>query len=167
MRTLYITRHAKSDWTDPELDDFHRGLNQRGLRDAPFMANAFAQRNEPVDLLLSSTAVRALMTAHQFAKALGRDKDVVVEERGLYLADLPSLIKRVNTLPDTAERVMLFGHNPGLSDLVEYLGDADLGELPTCAIVRLDLLIGSWSEASMGLASVVWCDHPKLHPGMH
>lgn len=167
MRTLYITRHAKSSWSDPELDDFHRGLNDRGLRDAPFMAKAFAERNEPVDLLVSSTAVRALMTARHFTQALGRGKEEIVEERGLYLADLSTLIKRVNTLPDTAQRVMLFGHNPGLSDLVEYLGDADLGEVPTCAIVRLDLVIDSWAEASMGLASLVWYDHPKLHPGIH
>jgi phosphohistidine phosphatase len=167
MRTLYITRHAKSDWSDPALDDFHRGLNERGLRDAPYMAHAFARRNEPVDLLVSSTAVRALMTARPFATALGRDKHTIVEERGLYLADLPTLISRVNTLPDAAERIMLFGHNPGLSDLVEHLGDVDLGEVPTCAIVRLDLIIGSWAEASKGLASVVWYDHPKRHPGLH
>ncbi len=165
MRTLYITRHAKSSWDDPGQDDFHRGLNERGLRDSPFMAKAFAERNEPVDVLLSSTAVRALMTARHFAEALGRDRDSIAEDRNLYLADLPTLIKRVTKLPDDAHRIMLFGHNPGLSELAEYLGDGDLGELPTCAIVRLDMMIDSWAEASMGLATMVWYDHPKRHSG--
>jgi len=164
MRTLYIVRHAKSSWSDPAVDDFHRPLNERGQRDAPFMAHAFHTRNEPVDLLVSSPAVRALSTARHFAKALGIDKGAIVEDRSLYLADLPTLLKRVNQLPDTADRVVLFGHNPGLSDLVEHLGDDDLGELPTCAVVRIDLPIDAWAEASMGLGTVVWHDHPKQHP---
>ena len=46
MRTLYITRHAKSSWDDPRADDFHRPLNDRGQRDAPFMAQVFSSRNE-------------------------------------------------------------------------------------------------------------------------
>ncbi|MBL8002593.1 MAG: histidine phosphatase family protein [Flavobacteriales bacterium] len=164
MRTLYITRHAKSSWSDPRLDDFHRPLNERGLRDAPFMARVFRSRNEPLDLLVSSTAIRALSTARTFAAELGSPPEAIVEDRAMYLAELPALIKRVNQLPDSAARVMLFGHNPGLSDLVEYLGDGDLGELPTCAVVRIDLLIDSWAEASMGLGTVVWHDHPKQHP---
>ncbi len=163
MRTLYITRHAKSSWDDPRADDFHRPLNDRGQRDAPFMAQVFSSRNEPVDLLMSSTAVRALSTAHLFAKSMGKERSAVQEDRLMYLADLPTLIKRVEQLPDSAKRVMLFGHNPGLSELVEYLGDADLGEIPTCAIVRIDLPIDSWAEASMGLGSVVWSDFPKRH----
>ncbi len=36
MRTLYLTRHAKSSWDDPDTDDFHRALNARGERD-PFI----------------------------------------------------------------------------------------------------------------------------------
>lgn len=161
MRTLYITRHAKSSWSDPALDDFHRPLNDRGRRDAPFMARVFASRNEPVDLLVSSPAVRALSTARIFAEALGGMS--VSEERSLYLAELPALIKRVNTLPDTATRVMLVGHNPGLSELAEHLGDDDLGEVPTCAVLRIDLPIDHWNEAAMGLGTVVWYDHPKRH----
>ena len=163
MRTLYITRHAKSSWDDPRADDFHRPLNDRGQRDAPFMAQVFRSRNEPVDLLMSRTAVRALTTAHLFAMALSVERAAVQEDRMMYLAELPALIKRVDQLPDSAKRVMLFGHNPGLSELVEFLGDADLGEIPTCATVRIDLPINSWREASRGLGSVVWSDFPKRH----
>jgi phosphohistidine phosphatase len=128
------------------------------------MARVFRSRNEPIDLLVSSPAVRALSTARTFATEIGTPFEAIVQDRTMYLAELPALIKRVNQLPDSAARVMLFGHNPGLSDLVEYLGDGDLGELPTCAVVRIDLVIDSWAEASMGLGTVVWHDHPKQHP---
>ena len=70
MRTLYICRHAKSSWADPGQDDFDRPLNERGLLDAPRMAKIFRERGEPVDLIVTSPAVRALTTARFFAKEL-------------------------------------------------------------------------------------------------
>ena len=110
MRTLYITRHAKSSWDDPRADDFHRPLNDRGQRDAPFMAQVFSSRNEPVDLLMSSTAVRALSTAHLFAKSMGKERSAVQEDRMMYLADLPTLIKRVEPVyPDIAREARVEG----------------------------------------------------------
>ncbi|WP_268812262.1 SixA phosphatase family protein [Arcobacter defluvii] len=38
MKKLVLIRHAKSDWSNPFLEDFDRALNKRGLKDAPFMA---------------------------------------------------------------------------------------------------------------------------------
>ena len=38
MRELILIRHAKSDWSNPLLDDFERPLNKRGEKNAPFMA---------------------------------------------------------------------------------------------------------------------------------
>lgn len=34
MRTLLLLRHAKSDWSHPELADHDRPLNRRGKRNA-------------------------------------------------------------------------------------------------------------------------------------
>src|SRR4051812_47768063 len=35
MKTLLLLRHAKSSWQDPNLSDFERPLNGRGLKAAP------------------------------------------------------------------------------------------------------------------------------------
>lgn len=163
MRTLYLTRHAKSSWADPGMDDFHRPLNERGERDAPFMARVFKERGEPVDRLVSSPAVRAITTARSFAGALGVPDDRIQQERGIYQAPAEALLHLVNRLPDEWHRVMLFGHNPGFSDLAAHLSDATIGDLPTCATVRIDLPIDQWAEASMGLGTLVWEDFPKRH----
>jgi phosphohistidine phosphatase len=161
VRTLYLTRHAKSSWDDPRTDDFNRPLNDRGAHDAPAMADLFKKRGEPVDRIVSSPAVRAMSTARVFAKALDHPEARIVQDKTIYLATVEMLLRVVNLLPDDAERVMLFGHNPGLSELTEYLSDGDVGELPTCATVRIDLPVASWGEASMGLGTLVWYDHPK------
>ncbi len=73
MKTLYILRHAKSTWTDANLSDFERPLNERGVKTAPFMGELMAKKNFQPDLILSSPAQRAKQTALLIKKA-GRMK---------------------------------------------------------------------------------------------
>ncbi len=166
MRTLYLTRHAKSSWDDPDTDDFNRPLNARGERDAPFMAKVFSERGEPVDRLVSSPAVRAITTARIYAKAMGVDTDRIMQDKGLYLAPTAMLLRTINLWADDTQRVMIFGHNPGFSELVDQLSDGDIGELPTCATVRMDFTVDSWGDVNMGLGTLVWFDYPKRHVGL-
>lgn len=163
MKTLYLVRHAKSSWADPGMEDLDRPLNDRGRQDAPDMAARFAQRNEPVDLLVTSPAKRAAATAQAFAQRLGLP---VQEEKRIYEAHQRALQGVVESLPDTARRVMLFGHNPGFSLLTEHLSEAGIGDLPTCAIVRIDLTVDSWKEVTGGSGTLVWWDSPKGDQGM-
>lgn len=164
MLTLYLIRHAKSSWDDPLQTDFHRPLNARGLRDAPAMAAHFAARKEPVDLLLSSPAARALATARYVAAALGTADDNIVLEPKLYLADLPTWRTVLNDLPARAKSVALFSHNPGISECCEWLSGAGLGELPTCAMVRIDMEADEWKALARGTGTIGWYDYPKRHP---
>lgn len=145
------------------MDDFDRPLNERGGLDARFMAQVFAGRGERSDLLVSSPAVRAITTAEFFAQALGVPRERIRRERGIYLATSRALLQLVNNLPDEAQRVMLFGHNPGFSNLAALLGGDDIGELPTCATVRIDLPVDRWGEVSAGIGHLAWTDFPKRH----
>jgi phosphohistidine phosphatase len=165
MRTLYICRHAKSDRGPGHANDHDRPLNERGLRNAPFMARLFAQRGEPVDLLLSSTAARAAATAAFHATALGIPSTAILHRRELYHASVQDIMHVLHGLSDDRQRVMLFGHNPGLSQLLEHLADDGLGELLAGSIVRVDLHVDEWTAVARGTGTIVWWDHPKRHPG--
>ena len=164
MKILYLTRHAKSSWDEALLSDHVRPLNARGLRDAPLMARKFAERGEPLDILISSTATRAWATASFFAQALAVPLDTVRTEPLAYLAHAATLLGLVNNFPDTADRVMLFGHNPGLSTFCADLCEHAPGELITCHTVRIDLFVDQWAHVSMGSGIVRWHDDPKRHP---
>lgn len=165
MKTLYLCRHAKSSWADLGMEDFDRPLNDRGLRNAPHMAQTFKERGEPVDLIMSSPANRALTTAHFFAKNLKLPAERFVQNKSIYHAERSALLRIVQELPDSAQRVMLFGHNPGFSELVQHLCDGGVGDLPTCGLVRIDLPVNEWQLASRDLGTLVWFDYPKRHPG--
>lgn len=159
MRILYIVRHAKSSWADPGMTDFDRPLNPRGMHDAPMMAERFDERMEPVTLLMSSPADRALTTANFFSAAL---EDAPVHEiPDLYLATPHTLLSIITRLPDGVRQAMLFGHNPGVSELVDLLTGNGIGDMPTCAIVRIDLHVDTWQAVAAGTGTIGWWDTPK------
>src|SRR6202045_3243810 len=116
MKTLFLIRHAKSSRDDTALPDKDRSLNDRGRRDAPKMGKKLAKRDVTPDLILSSPARRALTTAEIIAKKLDyKPKDIVVVDR-LYAGAVHGLLDVVHKLGDKLERVMLFGHNPELTE---------------------------------------------------
>jgi phosphohistidine phosphatase len=135
MKTLFLVRHAKSSWDDPALPDKDRPLNDRGKRDAPKMGERLAKRDVRPDLILSSPAMRALTTAQIIAKKLDyKRKDIVVDDR-LYGVEPDDLLDVIHKLGDKLERVMLFGHNPELTELAHRLS-SQITHMPTCAVAE-------------------------------
>jgi phosphohistidine phosphatase len=144
MLELLVLRHAKSSWGDPGQADHDRPLNGRGKADAPRMGALLAAEDTVPDLIISSTAKRARQTAKLVAEASGYDGRPVLTDR-LYHADVEDCLAVLHSLAGAAERVMIVGHNPGLSELVEDLCEA--GEvLPTAALAHIALPIQAWSE---------------------
>jgi phosphohistidine phosphatase len=163
LKTIYLCRHAKSSWADPGMADFDRPLNQRGRRNAPMMARKFRERNEEVDLLVTSTAGRAITTARFFSEALQVAPNQLVQEPRIYEASVRTILEVINGLPADADRVMLFGHNPGFSNMIDHLTNEPLGNLPTCGIARIDLALDDWKAVTKGLGRLIWLDHPKMY----
>jgi len=144
MKTLFLVRHAKSSKDDPTLADRDRPLNDRGERDAPKMGERLAKRDVEPDLMLSSPAVRALTTAKLFAKELDyKPKDIVVDER-LYASSADDLLEVIHEVDDAHKRVMVFGHNPEMSELAHRLS-GKIGDMPTCAVAEFEFDAKSWS----------------------
>jgi phosphohistidine phosphatase len=152
LKTLFLIRHAKSSWNDARLSDPQRPLSQRGRRDARRSGKRLARRHRKPDLLLSSPALRALQTAQLIAGKLGcKRKDIVVDAR-LYACKSGDLLRVIHQLDDGFKRVMLFGHNPELTDLARRFSD-EIHHLPTCAVARFKFDVGSWTQ--VGRAALV------------
>ena len=160
MKTLFLIRHAKSSWDDTALPDKERSLNARGRRDALKMGERLAKRDVKPDLILSSPAVRALSTAEIFAEKLDyRRRDIVVTER-LYAVEADDLLDVIHQLRDKVERVMLFGHNPELTELAHRLS-GEITHMPTCAVAEFTFDAKSWSKIDTIKPAEVVFDYPK------
>jgi phosphohistidine phosphatase len=156
--TLYLIRHAKSSWDNPALRDFQRPLNERGLETAPQMAALMKKEGIIPDLLVSSPAKRALDTARFFAAQYGVSDEAIVQEKDIYEASPIDLMRVISHLPDSAPTIFLFGHNPGLTDLVNQFTDDFIDNIPTCGIVRIVADTAHWNSFYEGNASLnqVW-----------
>lgn len=153
MKRLYVLRHAKSDWSDPALDDHDRPLNARGERAAALMAIYLVQRDANPGLVLCSTARRAQQTLGFVRERLDGEPRVLIE-RGLYLAGRTALAERIAQVEETESSVLLIGHNPGLTELVAWL-DADAhADMPTAALASLALRVDRWSDLTRGAAEL-------------
>jgi phosphohistidine phosphatase len=165
MKTLYIIRHAKSSWDDPDLSDFERPLNKRGKKDAPNMARRLKEKRVTPDVMISSPATRAFETCKEFAKILGFDSDHIKSDRRLYHANEDQLLTVIRELKDRKrddeEIVLLFGHNPGLTEFANMLLNGYIDSIPTCGIVKATLNINRWQDANFGCGQIDFFDYPK------
>ncbi len=161
-KKLYLVRHAKSDWSSGVQVDFDRPLNERGMSNAPVMADQFVERGFTADFILSSPANRALTTAEFFKRRLGLSVEQFDTERKIYEADSSRLLAIVNELDDRYDHVIMFGHNPGMSSLVNLLTD-ELVMMPTCGIAEIEVPFESWALVSQGTCNLLSFDFPKRY----
>ena len=161
MKTLTIVRHAKSSWKHRNLTDRERPLNKRGERDAPTMARRVKDEGIRPSQISSSPAVRAWTTAKRFAKELGYPAEFLQREDGLYLASLDNLLDVVATQDPGFNHLMLFGHNPGLTDLVNYLVPGLTSHLPPSGVVSVSLDSDDWMLYDRPQAELILHDFPK------
>jgi len=161
MRELFILRHAKSSWDDPTLADFDRPLNSRGKEDAPLMGKYLAKLGVKPDLIISSPAKRAKKTAKIVAEQIGFDPRKIEFRETVYEASPQSLLYLVCQFPDSVKRVMLVGHNPGLTELANILGDIAIENIPTAGVVGIAFDTSRWEEACRMKGHTVLFDYPK------
>lgn len=162
MLTLYLLRHAKSSWKDRARSDFDRPLSSRGKRDAPAMGRRMLAAGVRPDVIVTSPAKRALKTAKIVAEALHVPAARLHVEPRLYLAGVDELLTLVAALPGDVTRVMLVGHNPGFTDLVNTLaGRPALANLPTAGVATLRFRARSWARAAAAKATLADVDFPK------
>ncbi len=161
MKTIYIIRHAKSDWEDAELHDIERPLAERGIKDAKTMADLLKTRGIVPDKMISSPALRAFSTCRIFCDIIGFDKKEIQVDQVLYFGNIAEIIKMVQTQSAETDSICIFGHNPTFSLLATILCDEFSGEMPTCSIVALQWNIEDWGLMETKSAKLLWFEYPK------
>ncbi|MEM7133280.1 MAG: histidine phosphatase family protein [Chloroflexota bacterium] len=165
MKTLFLIRHAKSSWNQPGLSDHNRPLNNRGLRDVPLMAQRIANWDPHPEKIVSSSAVRARLTAEAVADAMGfAASDIVIEPR-IYEASVADLLAVIRGLNKEMDCIALVGHNPGFTEVANLLGNCDIDNVPTSGVVVLAFQISEWHSVTPENGQLMAFDYPKKHQG--
>jgi phosphohistidine phosphatase len=165
MRRLTLVRHAKSDWSLPGQVDWDRPLNKRGQRDAPEMARRLRSRKLKPDLMISSPAVRALSTASVMARELKVAATQLRQDERLYLASPPDMLAVIRELGGDAMHLMVFGHNPGITEFANQLSAGErIDNLPTCGVFTALFDVDDWGDLGWQSGREAEFDYPKNLP---
>ncbi len=163
MKNIWIMRHAKSDWSHPDLADFDRPINKRGRFDAPLMGQWMGTLAHRPDLIVSSPARRARQTAELVAKALPFSEELQFWE-DLYPGSAEITIAAIRELSEELKSILIIGHNPNMEALASTLtaGGALRLKVPTAAVIMLTADIGSWAALSDERAELQGMVTPKM-----
>ncbi len=161
MKTLLVIRHAKSSWALIGQSDKDRPLNDRGNKDAPEIANRLLNKKIPIDLFLSSTAVRAKQTCIHFSKVFKAENNIEFTN-ALYHANSKSIFEVVSSIDNKINCAAVFTHNPGITDFVNELTAAvKIDNMPTCGVFAVEASIEKWSDFEQCEKRFLFFDYPK------
>lgn len=132
-KSIYLLRHAKSDWSDLSLDDHDRPLKKRGRQAAPaigrYLAAYLKENSKRIDVILCSSAVRTQQTLHYLLDALSQNGKTALDQAGpaievneaLYMASAARMHSMITALPEQYDSILLIAHNPGMEILASNL----------------------------------------------
>jgi len=161
MKTLYLLRHAKAHAQENGQPDFERVLSKSGYSELLQITEIAIKYGIMPELIIASNATRTTQTATFFAESIGLDASVIHFEVALYNSSIGHYLKVLNNLPNHLKIVTLVGHNPTISELVNYLSDTYEVDLPTAGFVKLALLSDTWEGVGSGIASIEWVKVPE------
>jgi phosphohistidine phosphatase len=161
-KTLYLVRHAKTEQGSYDQSDFSRELKSRGMRDATLVGNKLKEEGHDLDLIITSTASRARVTADIMASQMGFDVEKVHLNDELYMASVRTFLQAINSLKPEWDNVMMVGHNPIITYLGEYLTDEEVGAMPTGAVMVIQFDFDNWESVSQRTGILKYYLTPKM-----
>jgi phosphohistidine phosphatase len=148
MKTLYLLRHAKSDWKDAEMRDFDRPLAPRGRHAAALIGKYLRKQDIRPDLIVCSPAERARETIEIVLENTKLKSEVRFDER-IYEAHTGRLLEIIAQLDESARSALMIGHNSGFEELGEHL-TGQMNPMPTGALLEIDLDVEKWRQVREG-----------------
>jgi phosphohistidine phosphatase len=160
-KELFIVRHAKSSWDIENISDIDRPLSLRGIRNAYEMARRLKiERNVP-EVFISSPANRALHTAAIFVTVFELQYEKLRIDTRLYGHCMPDMVDILASQPADIRKIMIFGHNPDLTEFARLFAKKPIFDLPTCGLVQFTFNCKNWSEIGKESLTSEFMDFPK------
>jgi phosphohistidine phosphatase len=154
VRKIFLLRHGEAMMPDYGMKDIERPLTSKGANQIRDLGKHLLKTNFKPDLVYCSSAERTQQTLAHLSESMNQEWETEIK-REIYEAPVSSLFQVIRDSDNSIQTILLVGHNPGITYLVEYLsGDGIVGMIPG-EMVHLDFAMGAWSEISQGSCSIV------------
>ncbi len=139
------------------MDDHDRPLNTRGEAGAERVGAWLADRGHVPELLLCSTAKRAVMTAQIIMEQFA-DKPEIDYIAGLYHASPDTILSKIRAAKPGD--VMVVGHNPGMASFADLISETRpkherFSVFPTTSTMVSEVPKDSWADLKFGDARLL------------
>ena len=149
MKELVILRHAKSNRTYM-VNDINRPLSQSGIE--RIQIKSYQKRDFFInaEVIISSPAIRALHTAVIVIRELGISMEKLIIDEQLYTFSGFSIIDYVYALDERWSNVVLVGHNPAFTEVINHFSDVSINQLKTSGFAKISFKEDQWSNLLKG-----------------
>ena len=161
MKYLLINRHAKSPWNNFNISDHDRELNSQGVNDALSMGKRLLAKGISFNLIITSSAIRALTTSQLIASEINYPLDKIRVEKGIYGANNDDLKDIIHEIDNDVDSLAMFGHNPALHMLSEDLMEEKINKFPTCSMAYFEFKTDNWKEINNCDRKILFFDYPN------
>ncbi len=161
MKTLLLVRHAKTEADSKTGKDIDRKLTERGHNDAIKMSQFLLNEKVQIDILVTSTAKRAMETAGHFYKAYKGEDVKMIEEAKLYNAAPSNYYAVIENLSNDYKKAALFAHNPGITEMANHLAVAHVEDMPTCSAFAVTADTTDWKDFATAEKRFLFFHFPK------
>jgi phosphohistidine phosphatase len=145
LKVLQVARHAKSAWDSDGVADIDRSLKSRGIRNAYEISRRLKLDGLIPQKIISSPADRALHTAVIFARVFEYPLEQLEINNILYAASLETILDLIRGIRENFNTIMIFGHNPEFTEIVNHFAKKTLDNIPTSGVVTLKFDCTEWS----------------------
>lgn len=165
MKNIFLVRHAKAEILKEGISDFSRSLIKDGINDAKDMAKKIRDKLSGNVLLISSPANRALETAHIFAERLSYPITKILLKESILDGSAEDFLALLKETEDSYDTVMLFGHNPTISEFASLLiTEKDFQfDIPKSGVIEFEFVQNSWKEIEKHTGLVRRVNYPKKY----
>ena len=160
MKTLLLLRHAKSSWSDEGISDIDRPLKKSGVQNAIEVAEKLKLRKVLPDLIISSPAVRAVSTALIFARTLSYPYQGILLNEMVYDFSKEALLTLIHNLDDNFDNVMMVGHDPALTHLLNHLSGKAFEKIPTASVACIQFNVKHWQKTGPKNGKFLFIESP-------
>ena len=160
MKSIILFRHAKSDWNATYSSDHQRPINQRGIKASKLMGSYLAKINEIPDLVISSSALRALETMENAISAGNWESKINIEKE-VYHASVSTLIDLIKRTKNIYSKICIIGHEPTFSYFIKSITDESISKFPTATMAKIVLKVESWNKIDNKLSKLLWIKKPR------
>ena len=162
MKTLFLVRHAKSSWDAPGYSVELRPLLPKGEKKTRLVADYLIKESVKIDLMISSQAVRAYETAKIMAACLDYPVKDILNDRRIYDGPYDRMLDLIYGTSNDVNTLMIFGHNPLITQLANLFLHPGIDDMPTSAIVCINFHTGKWEETPASKSELKFYIFPKM-----